>query len=173
MERVSSMGERADLGDRDDFNFDLGGAREGGNLDGRTGWERGGEVSLVDGVHFCEFSEIDHEDGCFDDLTEVHVVRAENGADVFQNADGLFGDAALDEVSCDRVEGDLAGAVESISNGDGLGIGAYRCRGFGGGYHFSHRNRPDYPSRALCKDVGAIRRVCKNWRRCSKRRVAR
>jgi len=116
---------------------------------------------LVDGVHFCEFSKIDHEDGCFDNFIEVHVVRAENGPDVFQNANGLFGDTSLDKIAGDRVQWDLARAVESISNGDGLGIGAHRCRGFGGGYHFSHRNRSDYPSGPLCKDGGAFSRGCK------------
>ena len=113
---------------RDDFDFDAGGLRQAGHLDGGAGGEIAGEIFGVDFVHAGEVREVGQEHGALHDVGEGELLVVEDGLHILQHAFGLHLDVALDEVAGRGVDGDLSGAEEQIADAHGMVIGTDRSR---------------------------------------------
>lgn len=95
----------------DDFDLYKRVLGKAGDGDGGTGgWDGafGGEVFGVDLIHGGEVAHGFEEDGGFDDVGQVEACLREDGLYVFEDADGLLGDAARDQLAGGGVEGYLA-----------------------------------------------------------------
>jgi len=66
-------------------------------------------------------------------VDHVDARGGEDGFEVFEDASGLFGDAARNEIAGVGIEGDLAGGEEGVAYADGLRVRADGGRGVFGG----------------------------------------
>ena len=60
------------------------------------------------------------EDGGLDDMDEVQARFGQDSFEILQDADGLLGDSAGDELAGHGIECDLAGGKYCVSNADSL-----------------------------------------------------
>lgn len=68
-----------------------------------------------------------------------HPVGSKHAADVLEDSLGLFGNAAGDQFSRNRIKRNLAGTVQSVADGDRLRIWTHRSGSLRRGNDFSHR----------------------------------
>ena len=80
-----------------------------------------GEPLLVLAIHLSKVAHVREEDGGLDNLGDGRAGLLNDGLDVLAALSRLLGDGALDEGAV-RLEGDLAGAVDSSRGLDGLGL---------------------------------------------------
>ena len=117
---------------RDDLDLHAGRARESGDLDGGSCREIASEILAVDFVHAGKFGEVREEDRALHDVCEGQSLVIEDALHVLQHAPGLVLDVAGDELSGGRVERNLTGAEEQVTDTDGVVVRTNGRRGLGG-----------------------------------------
>ena len=111
--------------DGDALDLDQRAFGKGGYLDGGAGGSDrafGGEGFGVERVHRCEVGHVLEEDGGLYDVGEVKTGGGQDGFEILEDAGGLGLNSTGNEFACGRVEGNLAGGVQDVTDTDGLGI---------------------------------------------------
>ena len=90
------------------------------------------EKLAVNLVHAGEFREVGEEDGALHDVRKGQALVIEDALHVLQHAARLVLDVAGDELAVGRIERNLPGAEQQVTDADGVIVGANGRRALGG-----------------------------------------
>src|SRR5689334_23588929 len=107
-------------GEGDEIDFDADVAGEARDLDGGARGRTGREKARVNFVHFGELAHVLEKYGGADGFIERRAGGFDDGLKILQDAIGLRGDVAFDELAGGGIESDLAGNENEAVGADGL-----------------------------------------------------
>jgi len=84
----------------------------------------------IDGIHCREVVHVFQEDGGLEDLGETGASGFEHRLQVFEDAGGLGFDASGNNLAGGRIERNLTGGIEKVSDANGLRIGPIAAGAF-------------------------------------------
>jgi len=125
-------------GEGDEIDFDAGVFGKTRDFDGGAGGRSGGEIAGVDLVHGGEIVHVLEIDGGLDDAVERRAGSFEDSFEIFEDAGGLRGDVAGNELLGGGVERNLAGKKKKAVGANGLRIRADGARAAVGGDDVAH-----------------------------------
>ena len=122
----------------DDFNLHLGPLGQRGYSHSRAGRRVFAEIGRVDFIHRLKIIHAGEENGRLHNVLKVQVFRAQDGADIFEDAFGLFRNVVGNDLPGFWIERDLPGAKKHRAAANRLRVGPNRSRRITGRNDFLH-----------------------------------